>query len=73
MAVDFWNSGIQDEVAYLEWISENFVSGAYYYMFPFNGVVNKYFTNRLQELKTGTLKLDAYLAMCRTKSFLFKE
>ena len=73
MAVDYWHSGISDEVAYMEWVTENFTSGAYYYMVPFKGLVNKYFINKLQQLKVGSLRLDAYLAMCRTKSFLFKE
>jgi hypothetical protein len=73
MAVDFWHDGIKDEVAYIDWITEHFINSDYYYMFPFRGLVNKYFANRLQELKTGTLRLDPYLAVCRAKSFLFKD
>jgi hypothetical protein len=73
MAVDFWNSKISDEVAYIDWIAENFVGGSYYYMFPFKGYVNKYFVNKLGQLKDGSLRLDGYLAMCRTKSILFRS
>jgi hypothetical protein len=73
LAIDFWSNSIQDEDEYINWLVTQFTGPNYYYMFPFKTFVKGYFKSKLEELKTGTLKLDAYLAVCRTKAYQYKE
>jgi hypothetical protein len=65
LAVDFWYGGIDDEQLYIEWLARTFCTSGYYYMWPFNSWLKKYFGKKLQELKNNTFQMDAYLAACK--------
>lgn len=72
LACDFWSDTMGDEEVYLDNITNRFTTGAYYYMWPFKGMIRNYFKNRLEDLKTGSLEMDSYLFMCRSKCFSYK-
>jgi hypothetical protein len=66
MAVAFWSGDMGGEGAFLDWMDEMFNGPSYYYMLPFKKVSRWYFSNKLKELKTNTISLDAYLMACKT-------
>jgi hypothetical protein len=72
MCVLFWSGEFNDKTM-IPWIVSQFTGSGYYYMFPFKGFLTKYFQKKLSELKTGTIKLDAYLSLCKTKCFQYKS
>ena len=72
LCVDFWSGTMGDEEEYLGRLVGRFTDSGYYFMWPFRGMVKRYFERCLEGLKTGTIKLDSYLLMCRTKANFYK-
>lgn len=71
LAVEYWSGGLKEpgrEEIYLSFIEKQFTSGNYYYMMPFKKLVHWCFNGKLQELKTNTFGLDAYLAAVKMQS-----
>jgi hypothetical protein len=71
MAIDYWMGQIPDdqEARYLETLCGQFTGPNYYFMFPFKSIVKWAFKGKLQELKTNTFPLNAYLAIIKSKCF----
>jgi hypothetical protein len=65
LAALYWSRRIEDEQLVLAALIKIFVTGGYYWMFPFKSTVYRYFQKRLEALKAGTMELDSYLAACR--------
>lgn len=73
LAVRFWSGKITDKETTINWTVSQFTGFNYYFMFPFKGLLTRYFNKKYEQLQTGTLKLDPYLALCKTKSFQYKS
>jgi hypothetical protein len=73
LAVSFWYGALTDGQNYINSLVEIFSGPGYYFMFPFKGLVRKYFQKKLQALQANTLDLDPYLAACKTLAIEFRS
>jgi hypothetical protein len=72
LCVEFWSGNLGDEETAISWIVMQFTGPSYYYMFPFTGFLTRYFQKKLRALKDGSIELDNYLRVCKTKCFQHK-
>lgn len=68
LAADYW-SGKTPEVA---WVVPYFTGGAYYYMAPFKGFMERHFSSFLNDLRTDKLAMTPYLTACKELCVKFR-
>jgi hypothetical protein len=67
LAATYWAHGIPvaDQDEYLDWLTSEFTTGAYYWMWPFKAAMKARFLKFLEDLRDDKVSMTPYLTRCR--------